>query len=143
MPAKGERVQKGRVVNTVSLLTVIALLVTGAMFVRIRPTADSVAVLSATGISCGGCGSAIERALQAKKGVAAVEVDVNGGRVIVGFDSKMIGPAGISSTVASLGYRNSVADCRSAEQFRKLTGRDPGKGWQSKGCGDSCPLERK
>ena len=130
--------KKRNVINIVLLLAVIALLMTGAVFVRIRPAADRVAVLSAAGMTCDRCGSAIERALQAKKGVAAVEIDVEGGRVIVAYDSKTTNPAVISSTVGCLGYRNSIADCLSSEQFRKLTGRDPGMNGQAAGCGGCC-----
>ena len=134
--------KKGYVVNIALLLTVIALLVTGAMFVRIRPTADRVAVLRTAGMTCDRCGNAVERALQAKGGVAAVEVDVNGGRVVVAYDSKKIEPAAISSAVGCLGYRNSIADCLSAEQFRKLTGRDPGMNGPATGCGGCCTVIR-
>jgi mercuric ion binding protein len=132
--------EKRNVVNIILLVTVIALLATGAMFVRIKPTADSVAVLSMAGMTCGRCASAIERSLQAQNGVAAVEVDVKGGRVIVAYDSKTIRPAVISSAVACLGYRSSVAECLSAEQFRKLTGRDPGMNGPATGCGGCCNI---
>jgi copper chaperone CopZ len=117
--------KKRKIINIALLLTVIALLITGAMFVRIRPMADRVTVLSAAGMTCDRCGSAIERALQAKPGVTAVEIDLKGSRVIVAYDSKTTDPAVISSTVRCLGYRNSIADCLSAEQYRTLTGRDP------------------
>ncbi len=130
--------EKRNVVNIVLLLTVIALLVAGAMFVRIRSVADRVAVLSTAGMSCDRCGSAIDRALRAKKGVADVEVDVKGGRVIVAYDSNQIEPTVISSTVGCLGYRNSVAKCLSAEQYRKLTGKDPGNPQAE--CGVCCSL---
>ncbi len=128
--------KKKNVINIALLLTVIALLVTGAMFVRIRPIADRVAVLSTTGMTCQKCGSAIERVLRANNGVAGVEIDLAGSRVIVAYDSKTTGPAVISSTVGCLGYRNSVANCLSAEQYRKLTGKDPENG--QAGCGICC-----
>ncbi len=129
--------KKRSVVNIALLLTVIALLVAGALFVRIRPTADRVVVLSAAGMTCDRCGSAIERALRGKKGVAAVEIDVKGGRVIVAYDSKTTDSAAISTTVGCLGYRNSVANCLSVEQYRKLTGKEPGSNGQA-GCGVCC-----
>ncbi len=130
--------KKRNVVNIMLLLTVIGLLAAGAMFVRIRPIGDRVAVLSAAGITCDRCGSAIEGALRAKKGVAAVEVDVAGGRVVVAYDSKATGPTAISSTVGCLGYRNTVTRCLSAEEYRKLTGREPGTNGQAAGCGGCC-----
>ncbi len=129
--------KKRNIINIALILTVIALLAVGAMFVRIRPVADRVAVLSTAGMTCDRCGSTIENALRTKKGVAAVEIDVKGGRVIVAYDSKATDPAAISSTVGCLGYRNSIADCVSAEQYRKVAGRNPGVNGQP-GCGDCC-----
>ncbi len=129
--------RKRNVVNIALLLTAIALLVAGAMFVRIRPIADRVVVLSTAGMTCEKCGSVLERGLSAEKGVAGVEIDLNGRRVIVAYDSKATRPSVISSTVGCLGYRNSVADCLSVEQYRKLTGKVPGLNGQA-GCGVCC-----
>jgi copper chaperone CopZ len=127
--------QKGKVINIVLLVIVIALLVAAAMFVRIRPTADSVAVLSTAGMTCDRCGSTLERALQARKGVAGVEVDVKGGRVVVGYDSKKTGPELLASTATEAGYRSSVAGMMSAEKFRAMTGRSPEELSGKAGCG--------
>ena len=128
----------GKIFNIVLVLTAIALLVVFAFSVRIKPTADYVAVLRTAGITCGSCGSKIEKALQAKEGVASVEVDAYGGWVIVGYDSKKVKPEVIASTVSGLGYWSNVAELLRVERFRAITGRDPGAKMKSIGCGGGC-----
>jgi periplasmic mercuric ion binding protein len=127
--------KKGKILNFFLVIAAIAILAVLAFSVRIRPTADNVAVLRTSGMTCGGCGSKVEKALQAKAGVASVEVDVDGGRVVVGYDSKKIGPELLASTVAGAGYRSRVAELLSVEQFRAITGREPGGKYKSAGCG--------
>jgi copper chaperone CopZ len=134
--AKGRKMGKGKIVNIVLVLTVTLLLGVFAFSVRIKPAADNVAVLSTTGMTCGSCAGKIEKALQAKEGVASVEVDVEGGWVIVGYDSKKIKPEKIAAAVSGLGYRSKVAESLSVERFRAITGRNPGEGVTGKtGCG--------
>ncbi|KAF0221229.1 MAG: heavy metal transport/detoxification [Geobacteraceae bacterium] len=130
--------KKGKIINIVLVIAVVALLTAFAFSVRIKPTADNVAVLKTAGMTCGSCANDIEKALQAKRGVAAVEVDVDGGWVVVGFDSKKTELDVIASTVAGLGYRNRVAELLSVERFRAITGRDPGTKVKSMGCGGGC-----
>jgi len=128
--------KKGNIINIVLVTTVVALLVVFAFSVRIRPAADNVAVLITAGMTCGSCAGKIEKALQAKKGVASVEVDVDRGWVIVGYDSKKVKPEVIASALSALGYRSKVAEFLSVERFRKITGRNPGEGVAGKtGCG--------
>lgn len=62
--------KKGRILNVVLLIAVLALLVAFAFSVRIRPAVDNVAVLKTFGMTCGGCSANIEKALQVKRGVA-------------------------------------------------------------------------
>lgn len=131
--------KKEKIVNIVLVLTAIALLVVFAFYVRIKPTADNVAVLLTAGMTCGSCAGKIEKALQAKEGVASVEVEVEGGWVIVGYDSKKVRPEAIASAVSALGYWSRVAELLSVERFRKITGRNPGDGVAGKaGCGGGC-----
>ena len=130
--------EKGKIINIVLVLGVTLLLVVIAFSVRIRPAADNVAVLITAGMTCGSCAGKIEKALQAKKGVASVEVDVDGGWVIVGYDSKKVKPEKIASAVSGLGYWSKVAELLSVERFRKITGRDPGAKMKSIGCGGGC-----
>ncbi len=124
--------------NMVLLVIVIAMLTALAFFVKVTATADTVAVISTGGMTCSSCADDIAKALQAKTGVASVEVDVNGGLVVVGYDSKMIKPEVIAYTVAGMGYVNRIAELLSVERFRALTGRDPGAAAKTTGCGGRC-----
>lgn len=128
--------KKGKIINVVLVTTVVLLLGVFAFSVRIRPTVDSVAMLRTSGMTCGGCKANIEKALQANKGVAAVEIDVEGGRVVIGYDSKKTEPEELASMVTGAGYGSRVANLLSVEQFRAMTGRYPGEGQTQKiGCG--------
>ena len=129
---------KSKTINTILLILVVALLAVLASFVRIRATADNVAVLRTAGMTCGNCATDIEKALQAKKGVAGVEVDTNGGWVVVGYDSKKIRPELIASTVVGLGYWSKVVESMSVERFRMINGREPGAKARAVGCGGGC-----
>jgi periplasmic mercuric ion binding protein len=128
--------KKGKIINVVLVTAVVVLLGVVAFSIRIRPTADNVAVLRTAGMTCGGCSADIEKALQAQKGVASVEVDVTGGWVIVGYDSKKIKPEALVSTVSGAGFGSRVERLLSVEQFRTMTGRNPGGDEATKiGCG--------
>ena len=135
---EGNNMKKGTIINSVLVVAALTLLGIFAFAVRVKPSADNVAVLRTTGMTCGGCSNDITKALQAKSGVAAVEVDVKGGWVIVGYDSKKIVPDAISATIAGLGYWNRVAESLSVDQFRKITGREPGAAARQSGCGGGC-----
>lgn len=74
------------------VIAAVTVLVVFAFRVRILATADSVAVLQTTGMTCGSCSGKITKALESVKGVAVTEVDVNGGWVIVGYDTKVVKP---------------------------------------------------
>jgi mercuric ion binding protein len=115
-----------KTINIILIIFVFVILVTLPFFVRLGVTADKVVVLVIAGITCGGNVSDLEKALQAKEGIASMEVDVHGGRVIAGFDSKKIRPDEIAATIAGLGYRNNVSEVLSIDQFRAKTGREPG-----------------
>jgi copper chaperone CopZ len=128
--------KKGNLINIVLVSAVIVLLGLFAFSVRVRPTADNVAVLRTSGMTSSGCSATIEKVLQGKRGVASVEVDVTAGRVIVGFDSKKTKPEDLAATVTAEGYGSSVERLLSVEQFRAMTGRNPGQGQATKvGCG--------
>lgn len=123
---------------TTSLLIIVSvtLLVVLALHVRIGATADSVAVLKTTGMTCGSCASKISKALESLKGVAVTEVDVNGGWVIVGYDTKDVHPETLAEKVRSSGYNSNVYGVVTPEEFKQITGRDiGGKGSSSGGCG--------
>jgi len=124
--------------KSTSLLIIIsiAILVVLALRVRIGATADSVAVLKTTGMTCGSCSSKISKALETLKGVAITEVDVEGGWVVIGYDTKTVKPDALAAQVNSTGFGSNVHMVLTPEQFKQITGREIGKkASPSGGCG--------
>jgi mercuric ion binding protein len=139
---------KKKVVNGVFIITVITILSVLAVFVRIGATADSIAVLKTTGMTCGSCSSKITKALESLKGVAATEVDVEGGWVVVGYDTKDVKPESLAEKIIGVGFGSKVHVVLTPDQFKQLTGRDIGKkDTQSSGCcggkGGGCGSNKK
>ena len=133
---------RGKIINYVLVLAALALLGISALSVRIRPVADNVAILKTAGMTCGGCISAIDKALRGKAGVASVEVDLERGMVVVGYNSKKIGPDELAATVIGAGYGSRIDRLLTAPQFRSMTGRNPGEGRTGKtGCGCGSPAK--
>lgn len=127
---------KINVINTLIVVVAVTLLTLLAFYVRTGATADSVAVLKTSGMTCGSCSSKITTALESLKGVAVTEVDVDGGWVVVGYDTKTVQPAALAAQVISTGFGSNVHMVLTPEQFRQITGRDIGKnGPSSGGCG--------
>lgn len=125
-----------RILSVVLIITAVTLLVVLAFRVRIGATADSVAVLKTTGMTCSSCSSKITKTLEALKGVAVTEVDVDGGWVIVGYDTKTIKPEVLAEKVSGAGFGSKVQVVLSPEQFKQRTGRAIGKNASSSaGCG--------
>jgi len=122
------------------VIAAVTVLVVFAFRVRIGATADSVAVLKTTGMTCGSCSSRITNALETVKGVAVTEVDVNGGWVIVGYDTKAVKPESLAEKVTGTGFNSLVSEVLSTEQFRQITGRNVGQNAapSSGGCGGGC-----
>ena len=106
------------VVGTVVLLAVLAL------YVRVGSTADSVAVLKTAGMTCGSCSGIITTALQGVKGVAVAEVDIEGGWVVVGYDTKSVKAETLAEKVSASGFVSAVHRILTPEQFKQITGRD-------------------
>ena len=131
---------KNRIINMVILVSVITLLSVLAFYVKIGATADSVAVLKTTGMTCGSCSSKITKALEALQGVAVTEVDVEGGWVVVGYDTKSVKPEALAEKVSGAGFGSNVHQVLTPEQFKQITGRDIGKkASPSGGCGGCGP----
>lgn len=131
-----ESLMKNRIFNVVILVSAVTLLSVLAFYVRIGATADSVAVLKTTGMTCGSCSSKISKALETLKGVAVTEVDVEGGWVVVGYDTKTVKPDTLAAQVSSTGFGSAVHMVLTPEQFKQITGRDIGKNASpSGGCG--------
>ncbi len=130
--------KKGKIINIILVAAAVALLALFAFSVRIRPTADNVAMLRTSGMTCGGCSATIEKGLRGKRGVASVEADVKTGMVVVGYDSKKTKPEDLAATVTKAGYESKVERVLTVEQFRTMTGKYPGQGETTKvscGCG--------
>ena len=117
------------------IIMAVTMLVVLAFRVTVGATADSVAVLSTTGMTCGSCSDKITQALQSVKGVAVAEVDVAGGWVIVGYDTKTTGPAKLAQKIGEAGFGSKVYAVLTPEQFRDITGRELGKNSSAAGCG--------
>jgi len=127
---------KKRLSTALLLFTSVSLLVVLAFRVSIGATADSVAVLRTTGMTCGSCASKISQALEALKGVAVTEVDVNGGWVFVGYDTTGVKPEALAEKVKETGYYSQVVEVVTPERFKQITGWDIGqKAAPSGGCG--------
>ena len=129
-------------------LVLFALIVLGmlAFHVRIGLTADSVVVLKTTGMTCGSCSSKISKSLETMKGVSSTEVDVEGGWVIVGYETKNVKPDNLVENVKMTGFDCSVYEVLTPEQFKQVTGRDIGKQAAAKQgcCGKSgCGMNKK
>lgn len=127
---------KSRMSNVIILVAAVTLLSVLAFYVRIGATADSVAVLRTTGMTCSSCSSKITKALEALKGVAVTEVDVEGGWVVVGYDTKTVKPEVLAEKVCGAGFGSNVHVVLTPEQYKQITGRDIGKkAASSGGCG--------
>jgi len=126
---------KNRIVNVVIFVSAVTFLSVLALYVRVGSTADSVAVLKTTGMTCGSCSGIITAALQDVKGVAVAEVDVEGGWVVVGYDTKAVKPETLAEKVNTSGFVSAVHRILTPEQFKQITGRDiGGKAASTAGC---------
>lgn len=133
---------KNKIINTALVVTAIMFLALLAVHVRAGATADSVVVLKTTGMTCGSCADRITKTLRGTKGVATTEVDLEGGWVIVGYDTKAIKPEVLAENVKKAGFASTVQEVVSPEQYRRITGRDVGSSAAArqgccgnKGCG--------
>lgn len=124
------------IINSILIASTVVFLATLAFYVRTGSTADSVAVLKTTGMTCGSCSSKISAVLDKQKGVAVTEVDVEGGWVVVGYDTKTVSPWILAEKVSGTGFDSKVHQVLTPEQFKQITGRDIGrKASPSGGCG--------
>jgi len=126
---------KNKFVNLAVVFLVAIFLTVLAFHVKIGATADSVAVLKTAGMTCGACSSKISKALEALNGVAVTEVDVEGGWVIVGYDTNAVKPEELAEKVTKTGFGSNVHVVLTPEQFKQITGNNIGqKAAPSKGC---------
>ena len=106
---------------------VMALLLVLSFHVRVGATADSVALLKTTGMTCSSCADGIVSALQKVAGVVATEVDVAGGWVVVGYSTGTVKPELLAGTVSRAGYASSVTRVMTPAEYRQLSGKDIGR----------------
>ena len=126
---------RARSITILMIVVAVVLLSVLALYVRIGATADSVAVLKTRGMTCGSCSSKIAKALETLKGVSVTEVDVEGGWVIVGYDTKTVKPEILVETVNGVGFTSSIKQILTPAQFEQITGREIGKiAASSSGC---------
>lgn len=65
-------------------------------------------ILNVTGMTCGGCTSAVAKALKATNGVKEVAVDLQQGRATIQFDESMASADDLRAAVEQAGF--GVAD---------------------------------
>ncbi len=121
-----------KISTTLLVITAVAFLVLLAFHVRIGATTDAIAILKTSGLTCGSCSYRATTALESLQGVAATEVDVGKGWVIVGYDTKTVQPRALAEKVNSAGFGCTVQMVLTPEQFRQITGKTLG---QAGGCG--------
>ncbi|MDA8412915.1 MAG: heavy metal-associated domain-containing protein [Desulfobacteraceae bacterium] len=127
---------KKRISTALLIFAAVTFLSVLAFKVKIGATADSIAVLKTTGMTCGSCSSKISKALERLKGVVVTEVDVEGGWVVVGYDTMSVKPDALAAQVASTGFSSNVHMVLTPEKFKQLTGREIGKNaTRAGGCG--------
>lgn len=129
---------KNKNLTLLLLVAAITLVSVMAFYVRIGVTADSVAVLRTTGMTCSSCSEKISKALESVKGVAATEVDVEGGWVVIGYDKKTVAPEILAEKVTGTGFFSKLSQVLTPEQFKDITGRDIGKSKSIAGSGGCC-----
>jgi mercuric ion binding protein len=113
--------------NYMIIAAAVILLTVLALRVRTGAGADSIAVLKTSGMTCGSCSKLISSGLETVKGVAVTEVDVEGGWVIVGYNTKTVNPEILAEKVRKSGFSSAVYAVLTPEQFRQTTGREIGK----------------
>ncbi len=125
-----------KIINFCIISVAAVFLITLAFRVNAKTNADSIAILNTTGMTCTSCSSKIITALEALKGVAVTEVDIEGGWVIVGYDTKSIKPEALAEKINGTGFASTVHRVLTPEQFKQITGRDIGNPTSlSGGCG--------
>jgi copper chaperone CopZ len=132
------------IINGIIITVVAVLLTTLAFHVNAGVRADSIAILKTTGMTCGSCSHKISAALEQQKGVVATEIDVEGGWVIVAYDTKSVQPHVLAEKATGTGFSSTVHLVLTPEHFKQTTGREigmktrPGSGCcggKSSGCG--------
>ncbi|HEY4745637.1 MAG TPA: heavy metal-associated domain-containing protein [Desulfuromonadaceae bacterium] len=130
-----------KIINGTLILAAAVLLTVFAVHVRAGVTADAVAILKTAGMTCGSCAGNVSKTLQRVKGVAATEVDVAAGQVVVAYDTKAVKPETLAENVTRSGFDSRVQEVMTPERFRQVTGRDMGRTAASSGCCGGCATQ--
>jgi copper chaperone CopZ len=114
--------------KSVALLisSAVVLLVILAFYVRPGASVDAVAVLKTAGMTCSSCSARITTSLASLPGVVSSQVDIAGGRVFVGYDSKTVTPEVLAAKIGDAGFASSVERVLTPAQFKQATGREIG-----------------
>jgi copper chaperone CopZ len=130
---------RNNIINISLIVIASAFLTLLALRVRAGAAVDSVAVLKTTGMTCRSSADSISKALQCIKGVAATEVDLDHGRVIIGYDTRAVKPETLTENVKKAGFDSTVQEVVTPERYRQITGRDVGKSGAARpGCCSGC-----
>jgi len=127
--------------NVINMLLILAATVVVGVFafsVRLEASANSVAILRAQGMTCGSCASRIEQVLKEVKGVASVQVNVDGEQVVVGYDANQVQPETIAERVTGSGYGSSIIQVVTPDQYASMTGKSMAAVRKGGGCGSGC-----
>ncbi|MBS4097389.1 MAG: heavy-metal-associated domain-containing protein [Sulfuricella sp.] len=60
--------------------------------------------LTVTGMSCMGCVSSVKNVLEPLDGVAKVDITLEGGKVVIEFDSAKVQPDQLKAAINDAGY---------------------------------------
>ena len=113
---------RGKLLNLLLIVASVLVVTFFALSVRLEASPDTVTVMQADGIACERCAAVIAKALEAEKGVASVSVDAATGRVVVGYDSKNVGPEVLTSRVTTAGYACRILRTQTAAAYRTESG---------------------
>ena len=116
------------IINISLTVIAVAFLTLLALRVKAGATLDSVAVLKTRDMTCRSSADRVCKALHGSKGVAATEVDLDHGRVIVGYDTAAVGPETLTASIKEAGFDSMIEEVVTPDQFRQISGKDVGAG---------------
>lgn len=115
---------KNRLLTGMIVFAVLSMVAYISFHVTIVTAANSVAILKTDGMTCLSCSEKIRAALKRVKGVAACEVNMEDGRLVVGFDNQAISADELATRISSIGFKSCVEQQLTPEQYQQLTGRE-------------------
>jgi copper chaperone CopZ len=125
--SRSSTVKFNTVINSVIIIVAALFLTALAFRVNAGTTTDAIAVLKTAGMTCSSCSVKVSTVLQSQRGVSATEVDIEGGWVVVGYDTKLVKPEQLAERVSSTGFVSTVHQVLTPDQFKQISGRSLGK----------------